>query len=79
VRQIGAGVVVEPRAEELAAALRCLAAGGAATAEERDRIRREAAGAYAWDGIAGGLLATYGEILARGRGGIEPRMNTNGH
>lgn len=69
VRQIGAGVVVESRAEELAAALRCLAAGGAATAEERDRIRREAAGAYAWDGIAGGLLATYGEILAQWRGG----------
>ncbi len=84
VRQIGAGVVVEPRAEEVAAALRCLVAGGPATAEERDRIRREAAGAYAWDGIAGGLLATYGEILARGRGGAGiwnrefTRMNTNG-
>ena len=69
VRQIGAGVVVESRAEELTAALRCLAAGGRATAEERERIRGEAAGAYAWDGMARGLLATYGEILARGRGG----------
>lgn len=75
VRKVGAGVVVRPRAEDMAAALRCMIAGGGAHGEERDRIRRATAEAYAWDGIARGLHSVYGEILARGAGDQGPRID----
>lgn len=63
VRQIGAGVVIEPTAEAAEAALRCVLAGPRVGQDERKRIQEATSEAFSWESIARDLICRYDEIL----------------